>query len=87
MSKPIESQWREAALCREVDPELWYPEVGEMPHAAKQICSNCPVQASCLADALARREPHGVWGGLTANERKALLRQNHGTGQPSRRAA
>src|SRR5581483_8543257 len=40
----------------------------------QQICSLCPVRAECLADALHRREPHGVWGGLTTNERHAVLR-------------
>jgi WhiB family redox-sensing transcriptional regulator len=79
-----DQRWRDAALCREVDPELWYPEIGEMPHDAKQICSLCPVRAECLAEALRRREPHGVWGGLTTNERHALLRAQDGR---ERRAA
>ncbi len=30
---------------------------------AKAICAECPVRASCLEGALARREPYGVWGG------------------------
>lgn len=30
---------------------------------AKAVCARCPLQASCLADALAREEPWGVWGG------------------------
>ena len=30
---------------------------------AKAMCRRCPVQASCLADALERAEPWGVWGG------------------------
>ena len=30
---------------------------------AKAICATCPLQAPCLAGALERREPWGVWGG------------------------
>ena len=30
---------------------------------AKAMCGLCPLQASCLADALEREEPWGVWGG------------------------
>lgn len=30
---------------------------------AKAICRTCPLQASCLHDAIERAEPYGVWGG------------------------
>jgi WhiB family redox-sensing transcriptional regulator len=40
---------------------------------AKAVCSNCPVIQSCLRWAIAAREPYGVWGGLSAEEREALL--------------
>jgi WhiB family redox-sensing transcriptional regulator len=30
---------------------------------AKKLCGTCPHQADCLAGALERREPWGVWGG------------------------
>ncbi|MET0146560.1 MAG: WhiB family transcriptional regulator [Ilumatobacteraceae bacterium] len=37
---------------------------------AKAICGKCPLAATCLADAQAREEPWGVWGGeLLANGR------------------
>ena len=40
---------------------------------AKAICAACPVTQSCLRWALAAREPYGVWGGLSVEEREALL--------------
>jgi len=40
---------------------------------AKAVCATCPVIDSCLRWALAAREPYGVWGGLSVEEREALL--------------
>ena len=39
---------------------------------AKQICKVCPVMEECLAGALARREPWGVWGGQLFQNGKVL---------------
>ncbi len=66
--------WRDEALCRETDPELFFPEKGHTPHAARRVCAVCPVRAECLADALARRDvTFGVLGGLIPRERRDLL--------------
>jgi len=35
----------------------------------------CEVRPECLNDALQRREAHGIWGGLSERERRALARQ------------
>ena len=43
---PAVDEWRERALCAEVDPELWFPESGEPNLAAKLICGRCEVRAS-----------------------------------------
>ena len=40
--------------------------------AAKAVCASCPVLAQCRAHALEVREPYGVWGGLTEDEREAI---------------
>ena len=40
---------------------------------AKAICRCCPVIAECLDHALRVREPYGVWGGHTEDERARLL--------------
>ncbi|SOR76592.1 Transcriptional regulator WhiB4 [Streptomyces chartreusis NRRL 3882] len=42
---------------------------------AKAVCTGCPVRTECLADALDNRVKFGVWGGMTARERRALLRR------------
>lgn len=49
--------------CRRTDPELFFAEQPADLELAKTLCRTCPVVAACLAGALARREPWGVWGG------------------------
>lgn len=49
--------------CRVNDPELWFAESPTDVEFAKALCQDCPVQQMCLAGALERREPWGVWGG------------------------
>lgn len=49
--------------CRAQDPELFFAESPEDVEFAKAVCRDCPVRAECLASALERREPWGVWGG------------------------
>ena len=39
---------------------------------AKAICQQCPVIAECLDHALRVREPYGIWGGRSEDERAAL---------------
>lgn len=41
--------------------------------AAKAVCESCPVKTACRFDAIANAEMHGVWGGLSEAERRALL--------------
>jgi WhiB family redox-sensing transcriptional regulator len=49
--------------CRLVDPEVFFAESPVDVESAKALCQDCPVRAVCLAGALERREPWGVWGG------------------------
>ncbi|MFT4008438.1 MAG: WhiB family transcriptional regulator [Nocardioidaceae bacterium] len=49
--------------CRVNDPELFFAESPTDVELAKELCVTCPVRVACLAGALERREPWGVWGG------------------------
>ncbi len=49
--------------CRVNDPELFFAETPAGVEHAKALCLDCPVRTECLAGALDRREPWGVWGG------------------------
>ncbi len=69
--------WQLRGSCRGADPSLFFHPEGERGSsrlnrdaAAKAICAQCPVVAQCAAHALKVREPYGVWGGMTEDERE-----------------
>lgn len=69
--------WRDAAACREVDPELFFANGGDrkaQERDAKRVCASCPVQPQCLEWALANSQHIGVWGGMTEDERRGMAR-------------
>jgi WhiB family redox-sensing transcriptional regulator len=70
------SYWHRAAACRSHADEarLWFPEARLFASAAaaKKICAGCPVRLKCLSYALENDIASGVWGGLTAGERRRL---------------
>ena len=70
--------WRDAGLCRDKDPNLFYPlgrgqSAIEQTEVAKAFCRSCPSKAPCLAFALEARQELGVWGGTSPEERRVLL--------------
>lgn len=76
--------WQLEAACRETENSLFFHPTGERgsahrarEEAAKAVCAGCPVLTECRRHALATREPFGVWGGLSEEERHLLLRARH----------
>jgi WhiB family redox-sensing transcriptional regulator len=72
--------WRKLAACRHADPELFFPVSASGPsldqvNQAKVICAGCPVRRHCLAFALDTRQDHGVWGGMSEEERRPRARK------------
>jgi WhiB family redox-sensing transcriptional regulator len=45
------------------DPDLFFAESPVDVELAKSLCGGCAARAACLAGAIERREPWGVWGG------------------------
>jgi WhiB family redox-sensing transcriptional regulator len=45
------------------DPELFFAESPQDADRAKAMCRGCVARIACLAGALERSEPWGVWGG------------------------
>jgi WhiB family transcriptional regulator, redox-sensing transcriptional regulator len=64
--------WLDRAVCRGIDPDLFFPQRGEPTDPAKAVCAGCPVAAECLEYALVNGERFGVWGGLSERERRAI---------------
>ncbi|HEY0485743.1 MAG TPA: WhiB family transcriptional regulator [Mycobacteriales bacterium] len=67
--------------CRREDPELWFAERPADLERAKTHCAGCPLQEACLAGALERREPWGVWGGEIF-ERGVVIARKRPRGRP-----
>jgi WhiB family redox-sensing transcriptional regulator len=73
--------WRDHAACLDEDPELFFPIGNTQPaflqiERAKAVCARCEVVEPCLKWAVEARQDDGVWGGMSADERRALKRRN-----------
>ena len=72
--------WRHRAACRDEDPELFFP-IGTGGPAllqideAKAVCRSCTVIDECLEWSLEPGQEAGVWGGLSEDERRTVLRR------------
>lgn len=72
-----------ALPCRDGEADLWFAEAPAELERAKALCDVCPIQAQCLAGALEREEPWGVWGGQIF-ERGAIVPRKKPRGRPSK---
>jgi WhiB family redox-sensing transcriptional regulator len=71
------ADWRARSACQNADPELFFPLIEAGPGLiqvarAKAVCARCEVRAECLRFAIESVQDHGVWGGKTEDERRAL---------------
>jgi WhiB family transcriptional regulator, redox-sensing transcriptional regulator len=82
---PMDHEWRwqRFGACRGMDGADFFHPGGERSPSrarrtarAKEICRRCPVIMECREFALRTREPFGVWGGLSAAERRVILEQD-----------
>lgn len=82
----LEREVAAGAQCARRDTEEWYPVRGE-GHAvgakviaearahAWALCAGCPVRRRCLElSLLVPAGRHGIWGGMVARDRQAMLR-------------
>lgn len=75
------SGWRDSAACTGTDPDIFFPKNSGSKTwtRAREVCSNCPVSDECLDEAMRLEGEgasveirHGMFGGLTPEERKTL---------------
>ncbi|QES49938.1 WhiB family transcriptional regulator [Streptomyces venezuelae] len=79
-SREEDGPWHAEAVCRRDEAGLFFAPSKEptaarlsREEAAKRVCARCPVMVACREHALLQPEPYGVWGGLTAAERRVVL--------------
>jgi WhiB family transcriptional regulator, redox-sensing transcriptional regulator len=72
--------------CHVSDPDLWFADSPTDLERAKELCTNCPVRRACLAEALDRAEPWGVWGGEIF-DRGSVVSRKRPRGRPRKIAA
>ena len=75
-----EGPWHSEAVCRRDEAGLFFAPSKEptaarlsREQAAKRVCARCPMMSECREHPLVMPEPYGVWGGLTAAERRVVL--------------
>jgi WhiB family redox-sensing transcriptional regulator len=61
--------------CQVLDSDLWFAESPAELEQAKEHCAGCPARSGCLAGALDRREPWGVWGGEIFSQGAVIARK------------
>jgi WhiB family redox-sensing transcriptional regulator len=69
--------WQDSALCKgHPDPDRFFPVISryKVPQDLRELCNACPVQAACYGYAERNRD-HGIWAGLSEDERKDLRRR------------
>jgi WhiB family redox-sensing transcriptional regulator len=81
LPKPLPEvwQWQSDGACRGEDTEMFFHPEGERGPAranriarAKAVCATCPVIQQCAAHALSVREPYGIWGGMSEDDREEI---------------
>jgi WhiB family redox-sensing transcriptional regulator len=89
-----DTPWHSNAACRRDEAGLFFAPSKEPTAArlareehAKRVCARCPVLLECREHALLQPEPYGVWGGLTAAERRVVLARRRRREQELREAA
>ncbi|WP_435210344.1 WhiB family transcriptional regulator [Streptomyces sp. bgisy034] len=73
--------WHARGSCHGMDPEdadeLFFhtPRDHQAIAEAKRTCATCPVKKDCFNYAIDNQIRYGIWGGLTAKERRPWLKK------------
>lgn len=71
--------WQSRSACLGLPGDMFFPESNGHATEALAVCEQCLVRSECLEHAIATNEHDGVRGGLTAADRRRLIRRrvNH----------
>jgi WhiB family redox-sensing transcriptional regulator len=67
--------------CQQEDSALWFSSLPAEVNLAKAYCLRCYNRGPCLAGAVERREPIGVWGGEIFEEGR-IIKSKRPRGRP-----
>ena len=86
LEQPSENLVLDDLPCHTGDPDLFFAERPDDLEKAKVLCADCPIRSACLAGALERGEPWGVWGGEIFDHGVVIARKRP-RGRPRKIAA
>ena len=74
-------QWKSMAACGSAEPDLFFPISAAASNQvqvteAKVLCARCLVRRECLDFAIRTRQMHGIWGGMTEEERYSAVKSH-----------
>jgi WhiB family transcriptional regulator, redox-sensing transcriptional regulator len=75
LSETCREKMKLAVPCHLEDPDMWFAENPVELERAKALCADCPIRRECLAAALERGEPWGVWGGEILDRGTVIARK------------
>ena len=67
--------WHSHAACRGMEPATFIPARGAngaLVARARAVCATCTVTVDCLTYAMESPDTTGVWGGTSAQKRRAM---------------
>lgn len=71
------SEWLDYAACAGQDVDAFFPNGGRgRSELARTLCATCPVVNECLNYAMDRPWLAGVWGGMSAHQRRDIRRKD-----------
>ena len=66
--------WERLGICKDKNPEFFFPKDAKTEITNSMFCLDCPVIDQCRYYAIAHNEI-GVWGGTTTSQRNRLDKQ------------
>jgi len=71
-------EWFDDANCKDMELELFFPPLGAtIDPFVREVCAQCTVNEKCLWYANETASDHGVFAGMSPDERRKWRRKNN----------